>query len=72
MSDRISNRAAQAVLALLRHLDGSQIVEADDLMNDVDVLYAEASWPGVSLPIDRDTLQDTLAEVGQRHADAGR
>jgi len=68
----MSNRAAQAVDALLRHLDGSQIVEADDLMEDVDVLYSEASWPGVSLPLDRDLLFDTLAEVGQRHADAGR
>jgi hypothetical protein len=68
----MSNRAAQAVLALLRHLDGSQIVEADDLMDDVAVLWSEASWPAVSLPLDLDILQDTFAEVGQRHADAGR
>ncbi len=72
MSERMSNREAQAVLALLRHLDGSQIVEADDLMKDVEVLYAGASWPNVSLPLDTDILFDTLAEVGQRHADAGR
>lgn len=68
----MSNRAAQAVDALLRHLDGSQIVEADDLMKDVDVLYAEASVAVRSLPIDRDLLFDTLSEVGQRHCDAGR
>lgn len=72
MSERMSDRESQAILALLRHLDGSQIVEADDLMDDVAVLYAGASWPGVSLPLDLDLLQDTLAEVGQRHCDAGR
>ena len=65
-------REAQAVLALLHHLDGSQIVEADDLIKDADVLYLGASLQGPHVSVDEDILFDTLAEVGQRHADAGR
>ena len=65
-------REAQAVLALLHHLDGSQIVEADDLIKDADVLYLGASLQGPHVSVDEDILFDTLAEVGQRHCDAGR
>jgi hypothetical protein len=68
----VNAREAQAVLALLHHLDGSQIVEADDLMKDADVLYLGASLHGPHVSVDADTLFDTLAEVGQRHCDAGR
>jgi len=68
----LSDRSAKTLDALLRHLDGSQIVEADDLIEDVATLAREASLPGGCLPLDMELLQDTLAEVGQRHADAGR
>ena len=66
-------REAESVLSLLRHLDGSQIVEADDLIRDALALHASAACDVAgALPLDEDTLFDTLAEVGQRHADAGR
>jgi len=65
----VNAREAQAVLALLHHLDGSQIVEADDLIKDAEYLAKTSSGPIV---FDEDTLFDTLAEVGQHHADAGR
>jgi hypothetical protein len=70
----VNVRESDAVLALLSHLDGSQIVEADDLMVDAQTLYASAAATRLhgALPLDEDTLFDTLAEVGQRHADAGR
>ena len=66
-------REAEAVLALLKHLDGSQIVEADDLTRDALSLHASAAaaFRGGALPLDEDRLQDALAEVGQRYADAG-
>jgi len=65
---------ANDVLGLLRHLDGSQIVEADDLLPDVLRLGERAAniLFECNVIIDEDTLFDTLAEVGQRHADAGR
>jgi hypothetical protein len=70
----VKAREAEKVLALLKHLDGSQIVEADDLTRDALSLHASAAaaFRSGSLPLDEDTLFDTLGEVGQRHCDAGR
>ena len=64
---------ADTVLALLRHLDGSQVLDETDLLPDLLTLHASAACDVAgALPLDEDTLLDTLAEVAQRHADAGR
>ncbi len=65
----MNTREKDCLAALVHHLDGSQIIEADDLMRDIEYLAKTSSGPIV---FDEDTLFDTLAEVGQRHADAGR
>jgi hypothetical protein len=61
---------ADAVMAVLTHLDGSHIYDESDLMVDVDMLHAAAGVAlGQRLPLDEDAVLVTLAEVGQRHAD---
>jgi hypothetical protein len=69
----LNHRQAEALLALLHHLDGSQVVDEQDLLLDVSLLFEAAS--GVprsgSLPLDMDIIEDVLGEVAQRHADGG-
>jgi len=62
---------ADTVLALLRHLDGSQVLDEQDFLPDLLTLHehAAAASRGGALPLDEDTLLDTLAEVAQLHAD---
>jgi len=62
---------ADVVLALLRHLDGSQVLDEQDFLPDLLALYADAACDVVGAPpLNEETLLDTLAEVAQRHADA--
>lgn len=64
-------READTVLALLRHLDGSHIFDETDLVTSLIELHASAACDVAgALPLDEDTLLDTLAHVGERHTDA--
>ena len=62
---------SNTVIALLRHLDGSQVLDETDLSSDLLVL-AERAFKTLecSVTIDDQALTDTLAEVAQRHEDA--
>jgi hypothetical protein len=64
---------ADTILALLHHLDGSQLLDEIDLTADLVTLHTRAAgaFRGGALPLDEDTLCDTLTQVAQRHADAG-
>ncbi|HEY8881966.1 MAG TPA: hypothetical protein VIM47_01050 [Dermatophilaceae bacterium] len=62
---------ASTVLALLHHLDGSQLLDEPDLTADLVILHDQAVVrAGGSFSLDEDTLCDTLTEVAQRFADA--
>lgn len=63
---------ADTVLALLRHLDGSQVLDETDLLPDVLRLSERAANVlfECNIIIDEDVLLDTLGQVAQRHADA--
>jgi hypothetical protein len=68
-------REAESIVRLLRHLDGTQVLDEVDLY-ERDITYLQAfarkALGGLPVPLDDDQLVDTLAEVAQRHADAGR
>lgn len=60
------------VLALLRHLDGSQVLDETDLVPELVILYQQVSHSTRPVPpLDEDVLLSTLGEVAQRFADAG-
>jgi len=63
---------ANTVVALLRHLDGSQVLDETDLASDLLTLAESAANTlfECSVKIDDQALVDTLAQVAQRHADA--
>jgi len=63
---------ADTILALLRHLDGSQVLDETDLLPDVLRLGERAANTlfECNTIIDEDALLDTLGQVAQRHADA--
>ena len=63
---------ADTVLALVRHLDGSQVLDETDLLPDVLRLAERATNVlfECNVTIDEDTLLSTLGEVAQSHADA--
>lgn len=62
----INHREAEATLALLRHLDGSDVQDAETLMDDVRVLHtAAAAVPrGGALPLDEEVILDVLDTIG--------
>lgn len=62
---------SNTVIALLRHLDGSQVLDETDLSSDL-LTLAERAFKTLecSVTIDDQALVDTLAQVAQRHADA--
>lgn len=64
-------REANSVLAILRHLDGSEVTLAEELLDDVQLLADAAGVAlGGVLPVDLDTIADTLTEVARWHEDA--
>jgi len=62
---------SNTVIALLRHLDGSQVLDETDLSADL-LTLAERAFKTLecAVTIDDQALVDTLAQVAQRHADA--
>lgn len=69
----MSALAAQSINRLLHHLAGSIIYDATDLEDDVaNLAYAVTLATLVPAAVNVDDVLETLAEVGQRHADGGR
>jgi hypothetical protein len=62
---------SNTVIALLRHLDGSQVLDETDLASNL-LTLAERAFKTLecSVSIDDQALVDTLSQVAQRHADA--
>ena len=68
----LDRREADIILALFRHLDGSQTCDETDLLPGLRSLHATAAAVAGALPLDEDVLLDTLAQVAQHHMDGGR
>lgn len=62
----MNHQEAEATLALLRHIDGSEVQVVDALMDDIKALFnAAAAVPrGGALPLDLDCIEATLEAIG--------